>query len=52
MREYGLDDVGVDVASWDDGLSELDMESSGGEGGGKKKGKKKGLGAVAVMDEV
>ena len=54
MRDYGLDDVGVDVASWDDGL---ELEGAGGSsaGAGKKARngdkKKKGLGAV-VMDDV
>ena len=60
LRDYGLDDVGVDAASWDDGL-ELDDTAAvdGGKGredGGRvKKGrngekKKRGLGAVVVDD--
>ena len=60
MRDYGLDDVGADVASWDDGL-ELDIATNGGNGGageeggrikrGKNSDRKKKLGAV-VMDDV
>ena len=60
MSDYGLDDVGLEVGSWDDGLELGVGPGDGGAGGGErgekgKRGKggdkkKRGLGAV-VMDE-
>ena len=51
MRNLGLDDVGVEVGSWDDGL-ELDVEETAGKGKKGVKGdrKKNGLGAVVMND--
>ena len=51
MRNLGLDDVGVEVASWDDGLElQVGETASKGKRGVKGDKKKKGLGAVVMND--